>query len=198
MGWAGAGGGCVLFNRFTPTVVAVTQAHWWCEWRLPTFFLLFSRSPNESKKCEIISFCFCLFGCLVGSTPRADPNMGLELMTLRSRLELRSRVGRLTNQATQAPSEMASFPQRWPAHSHLRACLLALFLPRYSVSAPPFCPAHPPEETTSPNLALLPPCCYYLWEALIPTWSCLWVDFLVAIFLLECPLPEGRVCVWDP
>lgn len=39
----------------------------------------------------------------VGSMPSIEPNVGLEVMTLRSRPKLRSRVGGLTNCATQAP-----------------------------------------------------------------------------------------------
>lgn len=40
--------------------------------------------------------------CLVGSAPSVEPNVRLGLMTLRSRPELRLRVGHLTDQATQA------------------------------------------------------------------------------------------------
>ena len=46
---------------------------------------------------------FFFFFPKVGSTPSVEPNTGLELTTLRSRPELRSRVRPLTDRAIQAP-----------------------------------------------------------------------------------------------
>ena len=46
-----------------------------------------------------------IFFFKVGFMPSMEPNVGLELMTLRSRPELRSRVRCLTNKAIQVPQE---------------------------------------------------------------------------------------------
>ena len=64
--------------------------------------------------------------------PSAEPNVWLELMNLRSRPELRSRIRHLTDPATQAPLKMLFRHQKYVLHmtcsgwncpSHL--CLLA-------------------------------------------------------------------------
>ena len=47
------------------------------------------------------------------------PNAGLELMTLRSRPELRSRVGHLTDRATQATPVTAGFLKKLNAKDNL-------------------------------------------------------------------------------
>jgi len=78
-----------IMLRYTPST-----------YNLPRIFIMkgyWNLLDDFSASIEIIWFFL-----KVDSMPSVDPNTGLELMTLRSRPELRSRVGCLTNWATQA------------------------------------------------------------------------------------------------
>ena len=56
--------------------------------------------------------------------PSAEPDTGLDLMTVRSRPEPKSRVERLTDCATWAPLSGLTFDKRW--FGHLRQAQMTL------------------------------------------------------------------------
>ena len=68
-----------------------------------------------------------IFFFSVGITPTMEPNMGLELITLRSRPELRSRVGCLTYWATQAPTRCDSWHSELLAPAEMYVSLACAF-----------------------------------------------------------------------
>lgn len=84
-GGVGGAGGQVLFNHLRLTSEAATQAHWWSKWRLQIFFSHFSRSPNDTQKCESVSF--CSFRMFSSFAPRACLRVLLLLAFLKSLLK---------------------------------------------------------------------------------------------------------------